>query len=153
MELGASVGPAVADVRRGVADVLHVPMQCVRLVTSAGVEPNDRDQADVIPTGVTTIAIDRETPFLRACHVALVTDLLAKRDLWLRGKDLAVLPESIGQLTALQELYLGQNHLAALPESIGQLTALRELYLGQNHLAVFSDQLLRLRVMVPHVVL
>ena len=62
-------------------------MECVRLVSSAGVEPDDEDQADVLSTGPTTIVIDRErleAPFLQACGAAHFEDLVAVEALHLR---------------------------------------------------------------------
>ena len=87
VELGAPIGTTVAYIRLGIADVLQVPVECVRLVSSAGVEPDDEDQAYVLSTGPTTIVIDRErleAPFLQACGAAHFEDLVAVEALPLR---------------------------------------------------------------------
>jgi internalin A len=54
---------------------------------------------------------------------------------------LAVLPESLSQLTHLQELAVSDNQLTALPESLGQLTQLRSLGLSENQLTALPESL------------
>ena len=106
------MGTTVPCIRMGIADVLQVPMECVRLVSSAGVEPDDEDQAYVLSTGPTIIVIDRErpeAPFLQACRAAHFEDLVAVQALHLERNESSFLPESIGQLTAQQRLGLGHN--------------------------------------------
>ena len=60
-------------------------------------------------------------------------------ELTLGKNQLAVLPESIGQLTASQWLHREQYQLTAMPGSIGQLTALQWLYFEQNQLAALPE--------------
>ena len=134
----------IRDARCKIGEQLGMPTDCVSLVTSTGLEPNDDDCINLIGTGVTTIIIDYakralllETPFLQACGVTQITDLMVRNRLECGNKNLSVLPESIGQLTALEGLYLNNNQLAAVPESIGHLTALKELHLHNNQLAWF----------------
>jgi internalin A len=61
----------------------------------------------------------------------------------LSGKQIADLPEEIGQLTNLTSLDLSFNHLMALPESIVQLTNLTSLNLRSNPLTVLSESIVQ----------
>ena len=79
-------------------------MECVRLVTRAGIECNDDDHLDMVATDFITIVIDQgllEERFLHACGVSCFTELLARLTLDLSGNQLSALPESIGRLQAL----------------------------------------------------
>ena len=58
-----------------------------------------------------------------------------KGDVYWAGKGIAVLPESIGDLTVGWDLYLHVNKLATLPASFGSLTVGGRLCLDDNNLA------------------
>ncbi|MDA3844143.1 MAG: leucine-rich repeat domain-containing protein [Candidatus Kapabacteria bacterium] len=59
----------------------------------------------------------------------------------LRGKNLAVLPDCIGNLTNLTYLRLTNNQLTTLPESIGDLTSLTYLRLTNNQLTTLPESI------------
>jgi internalin A len=74
--------------------------------------------------------------------------LKSGKHLDLEGLGLAILPESISQLTQLQTLRLQNNRLTSLPESICRLVHLRELDVSNNELTALPDsigKLFRLR--------
>ena len=132
VELYTSVVTTIADARRQIAHVLKIPMECVRLVTSAGIEPNDDDHPDLILTDATTIVIDQrllEEQFLQACGVESIDQLTALEGLDLQENQLSALPESIGQLTALKTLFVQGNQLSALPKQFGLLQALPSVHI------------------------
>ena len=56
-------------------------------------------------------------------------------------KNIAKLPESIGQLSNLQELWLDDNQITELPESIGQLVNLQELWLDNNKITELPESI------------
>ena len=56
------------------------------------------------------------------------------KELYLYGKNLKTLPESIGYFKNLDWLVLGENWLTSLPESIGNLKNLGVLWLAENQL-------------------
>ena len=58
----------IRDARYKIGEQLGTPPDCVSLVTSAGLEPNDYDSVNLIGTGVTTIIIDyaKHAPVPRA---------------------------------------------------------------------------------------
>lgn len=56
------------------------------------------------------------------------------RGLYLSNQSLSELPESIGNLGKLEKLHLDNNHLQTLPVSIGNLSKLNSLYLQNNYL-------------------
>lgn len=60
----------------------------------------------------------------------------------LSDKDMAELPESIGQLTQLQSLHLSDNQLTELPESLRRLESLGALYLHGNKALDLPEELL-----------
>jgi Leucine-rich repeat (LRR) protein len=55
-------------------------------------------------------------------------------ELDLSGRDLAALPDSIGQLTGLRLLDLPNNRLSGVPETLGGLTSLQDQSRGQRPL-------------------
>lgn len=63
------------------------------------------------------------------------------RVLDLSGRNLKILPESIGQLTQLHILNLSDNQLTQLPDRLGQLTQLRRLDLWNNQLRELPDSI------------
>ena len=63
------------------------------------------------------------------------------KELQIRGKKLASLPESIGNLTSLEILHLVANELKTLPESIGNLKSLKTLELGFNDLTILPESI------------
>ena len=70
-----------------------------------------------------------------------LTELYNRQVLWLNGKQLTEIPESIGQLVNLEELYLAGNKLSEIPESIGQLVNLQFLFLSNNPLVELPDSI------------
>lgn len=86
-----------------------------------------------------------DVDFTRGDYISTSTDLKTHKFsytllgkhvimLYLCGKGLKYLPESIDQLKFLQILNLGNNNLTELPESIGNLKFLEELILHDNAL-------------------
>lgn len=57
------------------------------------------------------------------------------------GNRLAVLPDSIGELSELETLLLGKNLLRTLPHSIGNLKNLKFLSCYENNLEILPDEL------------
>jgi Leucine-rich repeat (LRR) protein len=60
-------------------------------------------------------------------------------ELYIDGKHLLRVPESIGNLERLEKLNLSENLLKALPESMGRLKSLRELDLSHNELTTLPE--------------
>ena len=56
-------------------------------------------------------------------------------------KNIAKLPESIGQLSNLQKLSLDYNQITKLPESIGQLVNLQRLWLFNNQITELPESI------------
>jgi len=152
IEIATSLAKTVADVRRQVQNALALPTQeCLKLVTSAGAELDDASRIEMMSTGVTTVIIlyaklqeFLETQLARISGVQELATLRDRVELDCSHHQLAMLPESIGQLTALQFLRLDGNQLTTLPESIGQLTALQDLWLQHNQLTTLPESIVQL---------
>jgi Leucine-rich repeat (LRR) protein len=69
----------------------------------------------------------------------------AKHEQWteleLNGKQLQILPESIGQLTNLRRITLVSDKIESLPKQIGQLTNLEILQVGDNQLKTIPEEI------------
>lgn len=66
----------------------------------------------------------------------------------LRGNELEVLPDAIGECVALRKLFLSRNRLRTIPESIGKCICIEDLILSNNEIQLIPESIGELRSMV-----
>jgi Leucine-rich repeat (LRR) protein len=59
----------------------------------------------------------------------------------LSDNQIAVIPETIGQLSCLKWLSLFNNQITSIPKEIGQLSSLKQLYLSYNQITSLPEAL------------
>ncbi len=77
--------------------------------------------------------------------LASIGDLKFLKRLYLMGKDLKTLPDSIDMLGNLKVLDLSGNHLTKLPKNFGNLKSLKKLILGNNKFKEIPKELIDLK--------